>query len=91
MTHQIVLPAQIDRGTAASLAPEIAHALSAGGLELDGREVRRAGQCALQMLLSARKTAGEWGVALLIRPSESLRDAARLAGLEDRLFEEAVA
>ncbi|NKJ01146.1 STAS domain-containing protein [Novosphingobium sp. SG707] len=83
MMRKIVLPARCDRAAAEALLPEFQAALGAGPLSIDASETRQIGQAMLQLLLSARRT----GDGATINPSSALRDAARLTGLENALFE----
>lgn len=83
MMRKIVLPARCDRAAAEALLPEFQAALGAGPLSIDASATQQIGQAMLQLLLSARRT----GEGATITPSGALRDAARLTGLENALFE----
>lgn len=78
-----VLPARCDLAAVQDLLPRLAAAAGPQSLEIDGRGVTQAGQALLQLLVSARRTAG----GARIEPSPALREAAQLAGLHDILFE----
>ncbi|MFN3553778.1 MAG: STAS domain-containing protein [Novosphingobium meiothermophilum] len=78
----ILLPARCDRAAAEALLPEMVAALGSGPLQIDARECRQIGQAMLQLLVSARQT----GEGAVIQPSQALREAAALTGLEDELL-----
>ena len=80
---RIVLPECCTRSAAEALLPEVVAALGDGPLTIDARGVTRVGQACLQLLVSARRSNG--GAAILA--SDSLREAASLAGLEATLFD----
>lgn len=80
---KIVLPARCDRAAAEALLPEFQAALGSGTLSIDATKTEQIGQAMLQLLLSARRT----GDGATITPSSALRDAARLTGLGNALFE----
>lgn len=79
----ITLPASCDRAAAEALLPELVASMGSGPLEIDAGACTRIGQTMLQLLVSARRT----GEGARIAASPALRDAARLAGLEDELFD----
>ena len=85
----LVLPSRFDRVSAAALASEFADAFGIGPVTVDASAVERVGQCGLQLLLSARATATCRGVGFSILPSDAMRDAICLCGLEDVLLGEA--
>ncbi|MFN4134826.1 MAG: STAS domain-containing protein [Novosphingobium sp.] len=78
----ILLPARCDRAAAEALLPEMVAALGSGPLQIDARECRQIGQAMLQLLVSARQT----GEGAVILPSQALREAAALTGLDDELL-----
>lgn len=80
----IQLPPRCDRAAVAALLPEFRAAQGDEPLTVDARACQQAGQAALQLLLSARRT----GAGAVIQPSPALREAARLAGLEAALLGE---
>ena len=82
----ITLPSKCDRAAASALFPEMSDALGVHPLTVDAGRVERIGQAMLQLLVSAARTEG--GIAL-VNPSEPFVAAARLAGLEALLLEEA--
>lgn len=79
----IILPERCDRAAAEVLLPELAAMLGGGRIDVDGRAVRQIGQAVLQLLVSARR----WGEGARIAPSDALREAATLCGLDAVLFE----
>jgi hypothetical protein len=81
----ITLPPRCDRAAAEAMLPELQAALGAGALTIDGSAARQIGQAMLQLLASARISGN--GAEIIASPG--LRDAARLAGLEATLFENA--
>ena len=81
----ISLPARCDRATVESLLPEFVAAMGASALRVDASQVTHVGQSLLQLLVSARLSIEN----LTIDASPALRDAAKLTGLTDELFEEA--
>lgn len=81
------LPTSLDTPAATPLAQSLRDTIAMGGaISLDGAEVVRVGQACLQVLLSARQAAIGAGLSFTIeRPSDELRAAGSLAGL-DTLF-----
>lgn len=79
----ITLPPRCDRAAAEALLSEFVSALGAGDLSIDGSKAVQVGQAMLQLLASARFSFA----SLRITPSDDLRDAAKLAGLEQILFD----
>jgi hypothetical protein len=79
----ITLPPRCDRAAAEALLPEMVAALGSGVLRINARDCTQIGQVMLQLLISARRT----GDGAMIEPSTSLRDTARLLGLEAELFD----
>lgn len=88
----IQLPAIIDRTVAAELLPELADALGGGaGVTIAAGDVRQIGQCGLQLLLSAAKTAAHRGLGFAISgASEPFRKALDVSGLARHLHDQAV-
>lgn len=80
---KIVLPDRCDRAAAEALLPELVAALGNGPIEIDASSTTQVGQAMLQVLVSARRT----GDGAQIAPSSELREAARLVGLDQVLFE----
>lgn len=80
----IVLPARCDRAAAQALWPEFVAAMGSAPIAIDGAAVTHAGQALLQLLVSARRTAGGARIA----PSAALMEAAQLTGLASELFDE---
>lgn len=80
----IQLPERCDRAAVAALLPEFRSAQGDAPLRIDARACRQAGQAALQLLLSARRT----GPGAVIEASPALRETARMAGLETALLGE---
>lgn len=80
----IRLPARCDRTAVQAILADLAAAIGPHRLEIDATQVEQAGQALLQLLVSARYSGG----GASISPSEPLRQAARLAGLEQELFGE---
>lgn len=80
----MTLPERCDRAAAITLLPEFVAAAGDQPIRVDGSAVSQVGQAMLQLLLSARKTAG----GALITPSPALHEAASLAGLSNELFAE---
>lgn len=78
----IQLPPRCDRAAVAALLPEFRAAQGDEPLQIDGSACQQAGQAALQLLLSARRT----GAGAVIEASDALRETARLAGLETALL-----
>ncbi len=81
------LSARCDRGAIQTILADLSGAIGADPVEIDASEVEQAGQALLQLLVSARYTGG----GATITASDSLRQAARLAGLEGELFGEVAA
>ncbi len=81
----IILPARCDRAATTALLPEFVAAMGNDDLEIDASKTTLVGYAMLQLLASAKNSFAR----LRIVPSEALRDAARLTGLEIHLFEEA--
>lgn len=79
----LVLPARCDRAAAEALWPEMVAAVGGGAMTIDGTAVEQMGQAVLQLLVSARRSAGA-----TIVPSPVLRDVAALTGLCTELFGE---
>ncbi|MFC3097216.1 chemotaxis protein CheX [Alteraurantiacibacter palmitatis] len=80
----ITLPARCDRAAAMALFPEFVAAIGADVLDVDARQAEQVGQAMLQLLASAKSS-----FALVrIAPSDKLREAARLTGLENVLLDE---
>ena len=80
----ITLPARCDRAAAAALLPEFVAALGHDTLDVDATGTQQIGIAMLQLLASARVSFG----SLRLRPSDALREAARLSGLGTHLFDE---
>jgi hypothetical protein len=77
----ITLPARCDRSAAGLIQPELAAAAAAGPVTIDATAAGQFGQAMLQLLVSARRSGD-----VTITAGEALRDAARLAGLEETLL-----
>lgn len=82
----LVLPSNCDRAAVGELAAELPDALAKGSVELDGSAVTAFGQCAVQLLLSARRTADLADVALRIVPSPAMTATLRLTGADAELL-----
>jgi anti-anti-sigma regulatory factor len=80
----ITLPERCDRAAALALLPEFVAAAGDRPVAVDASAVAQVGQAMLQLLVSARRTAG--GAQII--PSPALREAAELTGLTDDLFAE---
>ncbi|WP_068072510.1 STAS domain-containing protein [Novosphingobium lentum] len=80
----ITLPARCDRAAACALLPELMAAQGTAEIRVDGSQVEQIGQAMLQLLVSARRTAG--GATIL--PSPALAEACRMTGLSAELFDE---
>ena len=80
----LTLPARCDRATATALLPGFIAASRDGRIAIDASAVAQVSQAMLQLLVSARCT----GMGAIITASPALRDAARLSGLADALFDE---
>ena len=83
----ITLPARCDRAAAMALFPDFVAAIGADILDVDARQSEQVGQAMLQLLASAKGSFAH----LRIAPSDKLREAARLAGLETFLLDEVAA
>lgn len=81
----VTLPACCNRAAAEALLGELVAAIGPAPTTIDGTAVTQVGQAMLQLLVSARRT----GEGATIIPSDALLDAARLAGLDRELFEDA--
>jgi len=79
----ITLPPRCDRAAAEALLPDLAAAFGTGALTIDGSSAAQVGQAMLQVLASARFTCPSTSIT----PSRDLREAARLAGLDQILFD----
>jgi anti-anti-sigma regulatory factor len=79
----LVLPARCDRAAAEALWPEMVAAIGGTDMTIDGTAVEQMGQAVLQLLVSARRSAGA-----TIAPSPVLRDVAALTGLCTELFDD---
>lgn len=82
----LVLPPNCDRVAVGELAADLPDALAKGPVEIDGSAVTAFGQCAIQLLLSARRTADLADVALQIVPSAPMSAALRLTGADALLL-----
>lgn len=80
----ITLPERCDRAAAISLLPEFIAATGDQPIAVDASAVSQIGQAMVQLLLSARKTAG--GASITASPA--LRETAALMGLDHELFAE---
>lgn len=80
----ICLPERCDRAVAETLLPEFIAAMGNDPIDIDGKAVSQVGQAMLQLLVSARRSAG----GANITPSPALIDAAQLTGLSAELFDE---
>jgi hypothetical protein len=78
------LPARCDRAAVQTILVDLAAAIGPDPVEIDASEVEQAGQALLQLLVSARYSGG--GARII--PSDALRKASSLAGLEQELFGE---
>lgn len=67
------LPPRCDRAATDVMLPIMRAAIDAGDVSIDGGEVTQLGQAMLQLLLSARKTAANRGVAFRITASDAMR------------------
>ncbi|MFM9829008.1 MAG: lipid asymmetry maintenance protein MlaB [Sphingomonas sp.] len=79
---QILLPAHCDRAAAAALLSDMAAAVEAGAVTVDGSGVTRIGQAMFQLLLSVRATAAAKGHVVTVTASQAMRETAQLVGLE---------
>ena len=79
----ITLPPRCDRAAAEALLPDLAAAFGTGVLTIDGAAAAQVGQALLQVLASARFSCPSTSIT----PSADLREAARLAGLDQILFD----
>ena len=80
----ITLPERCDRGTVQALLPELVALAGTGPIVIDAGKVTHVGQALLQLLVSARHSAG----GATIEASPALAEAARLTGLAAVLFDE---
>ncbi|MEH3047786.1 STAS domain-containing protein [Sphingomonas adhaesiva] len=78
------LSTRLDTDAAAALRQSLRKLVDdAHPLTVDGSEVEQIGQACLQVLVAARRTATEQGLAFAIeRPSPALVEAATLAALD---------
>jgi anti-anti-sigma regulatory factor len=83
----VILPASCNRTAAEALLPELVAALGDAPTAIDGTAVTHVGQAVLQLLVSARRSAG----GATITPSAALLDTAIMAGLAGELFDEVTA
>lgn len=83
----ITLPARCDRAAAMALFPDFVAAIGADVLDVDARQAEQVGQAMLQLLASAKGSFAHMRIA----PSDRLREAARLTGLDAYLFDEVAA
>jgi anti-anti-sigma regulatory factor len=81
---QLTLPIRCDRAAAEALLPEFQAAQGSGPLRIDASQTTQIGQAMLQLLVAARRGADR----VQIIASPTLREAARLTGLEPVLFDE---
>lgn len=79
----IKLPQRCDRAAVQAILPDFVAAMSGGRIDIDASEVEQVGQAALQLLVSARRTAP----GAVIKASPPVREAAQLCGLVDVLFD----
>ena len=83
----IQLPAILDRNATAVLAPQLRLAMQDGeALVLNGDGVTRIGQCGIQLLLSAQRSALTCNTSISITASPVMTAAANLAGLENAVI-----
>ncbi|MFC3100678.1 chemotaxis protein CheX [Altererythrobacter lauratis] len=80
----ITLPARCDRAAAMALFPDFVAAIGAEVLEVDARQAEQVGLAMLQVLVSAKGSFAH----VRVMPSDTLREAARLTGLETYLLDE---
>jgi len=86
----IKLSADLDRANVSSLAQEAAELLASGVQQLvfDASAVQRVWLSSVQMIVSAARSAAAAGVSFELRmPTEELKGAISLAGLNDLLMQ----
>lgn len=89
MTKALTLPARMDYGVLESLHAELRDSRGQE-LTLDASNVTHLGSCALQLLVSARKSWDQDGQRLLLNaPSDRFRDHLSLLGMGEDYFETA--
>lgn len=79
----LALPDRCDRAAAELLLPDLIAAVASDNFTIDASQVEQIGQSMLQLLVSARMAGAT------IRPSQALRDMARMAALDAMLFGDA--
>jgi chemotaxis protein CheX len=84
-SHSFRLPAALDLGAAQDLLQQLRDGLADGGLVLDGSEVERISVPCLQVLVAARRAAGDAAAFRIVDASAALMAAVADLGLSAAL------